>query len=312
MAIAALMVLGLPLMILLMLDPVLAGGVQRHTDRPGPDERAGDPDQPAADLRRRRPAVPARQQRLGVPSGTEQRRIDVRHLAAARRAFGVQLGRGGGPDADRDRRRRDRQLGHDRGRDPGRPARRRAATERVQRDRRRLRRRGAAEEMGGARELAGGAGRVEQLPARDRPGHTARRAVHQHRARESRRDPGRLDVDVAGAGGRAGMRARQRPYDPGRCRSGPAQRVGGDPAGRAAGGAGDDRRRQPDHRLPVQLRWRALAGVDEGAARPERRPRSPGERRPGLRLLQCGQLRALGRRPRAEPARRTGRRPRGR
>ena len=36
------------------------------------------------------------------------------------------------------------------------------------------------QKWGAPGELAGGAGGVEQLPARDRPGHPARRAVHQH------------------------------------------------------------------------------------------------------------------------------------
>ena len=76
------------------------------------------------------------------------------------------------------------------------PARRDAATQRVQRGRRRLRRRRAPEEVGRAAELAGGARGLEQLPARDRAGHPARRAVHPNRPGERRRARGR-DVDRA-------------------------------------------------------------------------------------------------------------------
>ena len=111
--------------------------------------------------------------------------------------------------------------------------------------------------------------RLEQLPARDRPSHPARRAVHQHRPGAGRRA---RRVGDAGVRGRAGMRAGERPHHPRRRRKDPAQRTRGDPAERPAGRARNDRRRQPDHPLPLQLGRRARAGVDESAARPERRP----------------------------------------
>ena len=98
------------------------------------------------------------------------------------------------------------------------------------------------QEVGGAAELAGGARGVEQLPARDRAGHPARRAVHPNRPREQRRARGR-DVDRARTARRPGVCPGQRADDPRRGRHDPAQRAGGDPAGRAARGAGDDRRR---------------------------------------------------------------------
>ena len=91
---------------------------------------------------------------------------------------------------------------------PPEPARGCAAAERLQRDRRRLRRRDPAQALGRARGLAGGARRLEQLPARDRPGHPARRAVHQHRPGARRRARRRRRRGDAGARGRAGMRAR--------------------------------------------------------------------------------------------------------
>ena len=62
----------------------------------------------------------------------------------------------------------------------------------------------------------------------------------------------------------------------------PPRRPGGDPAGRPTGSARDDRGRQPNRSLPLQLGRRALRGVDEGAARSRRRPRAAGERRPRL------------------------------
>ena len=127
-----------------------------------------------------------------------------------------------------------------------------------------------------------------------------------------RRRPGQHDVDCAGPGRRAGVRSGERSDHAGRGRQGPAQRTGGDPAGRAASGAGDDRRRQPDHPLPLQLGRRPRARVDARPARPGRRPRGAGERRPRLRLLLGRELRAVGRRPRPKPARKARSPPPGR
>ena len=281
-AIAALMALALPVAILLLLDPASSCGVWRHPDRPGPEQRARRAAKVLADLRGRRPAVRARQRRLGVPRGAELRR---EHASApttapapacsqaattpgrpARCKSGSAAPRPttGQPSSDRSR--------------PTCPAvrSRRASTTRPTPSTAPRSCSSAWERPGtGTAALVG----VEQLPARDRPGHPARRAVHQHRPGARRRA---RRVGDAGVRGRAGVRAGERPHDPGRGRTDPAQRARRDPTRRAAGGAGDDRGRQPDHRLPLQLGRRARAGVDESAARPRRRPGKPGERRPGL------------------------------
>ena len=180
-AIAAVLVIGLPLMILLMLDPSSQAACSGTPTGPGPTSVPGIPTN----------LLPifegaAQQFQLGNDGwaylaalnnaestfGTSQLPGVHSGSNSAGAAGPMQIGIGGAATDNWDT---------IVGADPAQPARRHAATERLQRDRRRLRRRGAAEEMGGARELAGGARGVEQLPARDRPSHTARRAIHQHR-----------------------------------------------------------------------------------------------------------------------------------
>ena len=153
-ATCALLVLGVPLMILLVLDPSAQAACGGTPTGPGPSSVPGIPPN----------LLPifegaAQQFELGSDgwaylAAFNDAESDFRHRQRPRHrgAVGQQLGRGGRADADRDRRRGDRQLGHDRRRDPGRTARRGAATERVQRGRRRLRRRRAPARSGGRRQ----------------------------------------------------------------------------------------------------------------------------------------------------------------
>ncbi len=161
----------------------------RHPDRAGPGERARHTAKVPTDLRRRRSAVRARQRRVGIPGSAQLRREQLRDRQRPRhrRPVGQQLRRRGRADADRDRRRGHRQLVHHRRADPTQPARRHDATERVQRGRRRLRRRDPAGAPGRPRRLACRARRLEQLPARNRASHSARRPIHANRPRQRRR-----------------------------------------------------------------------------------------------------------------------------
>ena len=158
--------------------PCIFVGVWRDPDRSGAEQRPRRSAKVLGDLRGGRPAVRARQRRLGVPRCAELRREQLRRRQRPRhrRALRQQLCGGGRTDANRDRRRRNRQLVNSHRADPSQPARGSATAERLQRDRRRVRRRDPAQALGRAWGLAGGARGVEQLPARDRPGHTARGA----------------------------------------------------------------------------------------------------------------------------------------
>ena len=223
---AALLVIGLPLMILLTLDPASASSCGATPTGPGPASVPGIP-----------------QNLLGIFEGAAQQyglgndgwaylaafndaEIELRHRQRARHrgAVGQQLGRGGRADADRDRRRRDRQLGHGRGRDPaGLPG--GVQPPSVYNETDAVYGAGALlKTMGSTRQLAGRAGGVERLPARDRAGHPARRAIHPNRPRQ----PGganAADVDRARPAGRPGMRASQRADHP-RARSLACSRTG--------------------------------------------------------------------------------------
>ena len=188
-AIAALMALALPVAILLLLDPASSSACGGTPTGPGPSSVPGVP-------QRFLPIYEGAAQQFGLGSdgwaylaalNYRREQLRRRQRPRHRRALRQQLRGGGRPDANRNRRRRDRQLVNRRRTDPSQPARGCAAAERVQRDRRRLRRRDPAQALGSARGLARGARRLEQLPARDRPGHTARRAVHQHRPGAGRR-----------------------------------------------------------------------------------------------------------------------------
>ena len=119
-AAAALLVIGLPLMILLALDPASASSCGGTPTGPGPSSVPGIPQNLLPIFEGASQQVRPRLRRLGLPRRAQLRRVDVRHQRRARhrRALRIQLGRRGRPDADRDRRPRHRQLGHDRLRDP--------------------------------------------------------------------------------------------------------------------------------------------------------------------------------------------------
>ena len=204
-ALAAVLVLGVPLMILLMLDPASAAGCESGTPTgPGPASVPGIPQNLL-------PIFEGASQQFGLGND------GWAYLAALNNAestFGTNNGPGTGvlSGSNSAGAAGPMQIGIGGRatdnwdtivvRDPAEPARRHPATQRLQRDRRRLRRRRPAEEVGGARELAGRAGRVEQLPARDRAGHPARRAVHPDRPRPGRRARDHDVVDGADTGRR--------------------------------------------------------------------------------------------------------------
>ncbi len=185
-AFVALLAIGLPLMILLALDPASQAACGGTPTGPGPSSVPGIPQNLL-------PIFEGASQQFALGSdgwaylaALNNAESTLRHQQRTghRRAFRLQLCRRGRADADRDRRAGDRQLGHRGRRDPAEPARRRAAADRLQRGRRRLRRRRSAAQVGSARGLAGRARGVEQLPARDRAGDPARGAVHPWRGEQ--------------------------------------------------------------------------------------------------------------------------------
>ena len=200
-ATGALLVLGVPLMILLVLDPSAQAACGGTPTGPGPSSVPGIPPnllpifEGAAQQFELGNDGWAYLAALNYAESDVRYRQRPRHRACCRAAT-----RPGRPGRCRSgsaaRRPTTGTRSSPRSR---RTARRDAATQRVQRGRRRLRRRRAPEEVGRAAELAGGARGLEQLPARDRAGHPARRAVHPNRPGEQRRARGR-DVDRARTG----------------------------------------------------------------------------------------------------------------
>ena len=280
---------ALPLMILLMLDPASASGVRRHADRPGPGERARDPAEPAADLRRRRPAVRAGQRRLGVPGGAEQRRVDVRRPTT-----------GPGPACCRDRTRPVRPGRCRSGSAGRRPTTGTRSSPRSRRTCPAARSHPASTTRPTPSTAPPSCSRSGGRPGTGRPRWSAWNnyppeiaQVTQLVAQYTQTGQGQggaaatttSSTAPVPAGGFQGCVPVSGPMTPGAVAkvlpNGLAEiPQGAPPAVQEMIAAGNQ-----IIQLPLQLGWRPLARLDARPARPERRPRATGERRPRLRLL---------------------------